>query len=54
MAKCNTCDDGAVKCPKCHGKGRVEKLPFGGYKDCDHCNGSGQKKCGVCNGTGKI
>lgn len=60
MAKDQTCrrcgGKGVVRCPKCHGTGKVGKR----YQQCPACSGfldffsgSGRVKCDACNGTGK-
>jgi DnaJ-class molecular chaperone len=54
MPKCNNCKNGAAKCPKCDGKGRLSGGLLTSSSQCKNCNGSGKVKCGVCHGKGWI
>lgn len=55
MAKYNACDNGAVKCPKCGGKGTVDTGMFRtGTEERKLCDGAGTKPCGVCKGKGTV
>jgi len=67
-AKCLSCTDGfvidpdddrKVKCPKCHGSGRIEtgacKNCGGSGKEivnCPECSGRGNVTCAICGGSG--
>ena len=49
-----SCNDGAVECPACGGRGQVSE--FTGRADwlveCRDCEGLGARPCGTCDGTG--
>lgn len=58
MAACKVCSGkGAVKCPRCGGKGtRYESsgIMGGSTVQCKNCSGSGVVRCGPCGGKGQI
>lgn len=45
--KCQTCDEGLVKCPDCDGVGQIDD------HKCPECDGTGYWACNDCDGTAK-